>query len=136
MYAPAHLTAPDLIHKELETIQAFLECEFGSDDGAQVQARFDSLCIYMARSGKLKSDAEWWYNEVVESSIMEALKKGYEKSLSASTINKFVEAAARNYKFLLTWSDRVNRSCTHQLDALRSVMSTLRSERYSNNFGK
>jgi hypothetical protein len=67
---------------------------------------------------------------------MESLKRGYEKNLSASTINKFVEAAARNYKFLLTWADRTNRAATHQLEALRSVISTLRAERYANNYGK
>ena len=136
MYQPSNITAPDLIHKELEEMQSFLEAEYSADNGAQVQDRFDSLGGYMARSGKLKADAEYHHNSLVESSIMDALKKGYEDRLSASTINKFVEAAARNYKYLLTWADRVNRTCTHQHDGLRSVMSTLRSERFSNNFGK
>lgn len=136
MYQPSNITSPDLIHKELEEMQNFLESEYSADNGAQVQDRFDSLGAYMARSGKLKADAEYHHNSLVESSIMDALKKGYEDRLSASTINKFVEAAARNYKYLLTWADRVNRTCTHQHDGLRSVMSTLRSERFSNNFGK
>lgn len=132
MYTPSNLTNPDSIHKELEEIQLFLESSYAADVPAQVQARFDSLAVYMARSGKLKSDAEYHYNELVESSIMSALKKGYEEKLSPSTINKFVEAAARSYKFLLTWSDRVNRSCTHQLDSLRTIMSNIRSERFAN----
>lgn len=136
MYQPSNITSPDLIHKELEEMQSFLEAEYSADNGAQVQDRFDSLGAYMARSGKLKADAEYHHNSLVESSIMDALKKGYEDRLSASTINKFVEAAARNYKYLLTWADRINRTCTHQHDGLRSVMSTLRSERFSNNFGK
>ena len=136
MYTPSNITSPDLIHKELEEIQAFLEAEYAADVPDQVQNRFDSLATYMARSGKIKADAEWHYNSLVESSIMEALKKGYEEKLSASTINKFVEAAARNYKFLVTWSDRVNRTCTHQHEGMRSVMSTLRSERFSNNYGR
>lgn len=38
----------------------------------------------------------------------------------------------RNYKFLLSWSDRVNRSATHQLDSIRTVMSNLRTERHYN----
>lgn len=136
MYTPSNLTNPDLIHKELEEIQAFLESQYAADLSDQVQARFDSLGAYMARSGKIKADAEWHYNQLLESSIMDCLKKGYEEKLSASTINKFVEAAARNYKFLLTWADRVNRTCTHQLEGLRSVMSTLRSERFANNYGR
>jgi hypothetical protein len=136
MYTPSNLTSPELIHKELEEIQAFLEAQYAADLQDEVQKRFDSLGAYMARSGKLKADAEWHYNSLVESSIMAALKKGYEERLSASTVNKFVESAARNYKFLVTWSDRVNRSATHQLECMRSVMSTLRSERFANNYGK
>jgi hypothetical protein len=136
MYTPSNIAAPDSIHKELDEIQAFLEAQYAADVPEQVQMKFDSLASYMARSGKLKADAEWHYNSLIESSIMDALKKGYEEKLSPSTINKFVEAAARNYKFLLTWADRVNRTCTHQLEGIRSVMSTLRSERFANNYGK
>lgn len=136
MYTPSNITPPDSIHKELEEIQAFLEADYSADVPEQVQSRFDSLAAYMARSGKIKADAEWHYNSLVESSIMESLKRGYEEKLSASTINKFVESAARNYKFLFTWADRVNRSCTHQHEGMRSVMSTLRSERFSQNYGR
>jgi hypothetical protein len=136
MYQPANITPAEMIHSELSEIQAFLEAPYSADVPGQVQARFDSLCAYMARSGKLRADAEFHYHSLVESSIMESLKRGYEKNLSASTINKFVEAAARNYKFLLTWADRTNRAATHQLEALRSVISTLRAERYANNYGK
>lgn len=131
MYTPHNLTDPTAIHKELETIQSFLEANYTSDNPAAVQQRFEDLAIYMARSGKIKSDAEYHYNSLVESSIMEALKKGYEEKLSASTINKFVESAARSYKFLLTWADRTNRSCTHQLEAMRTIISSLRAERFN-----
>lgn len=130
MYIPSNITPPDSIHKELEDIQAFLEADYSADIPNHVQMRFDSLAVYMARSGKLKADAEYYYNSLVESAIMDALKRGYEDKLSASTINKFVEAAARNYKLLLTWADRVNRSCTHQHEGLRTVMSNLRAERF------
>lgn len=136
MYKPYDLIEPDLIHKELQEIQTFLEEPYSADLPEQVQSRFDSLAAYMARSGKIKADAEWHYNELVESSVFDALKKGLEEQLSASTLNKFIEAAARNYKFLLTWADRVNRACTHQHEGLRSVMSTLRSERFANNYGR
>lgn len=136
MYTPSNITSPDAIHKELEEQQAFLEAPYAADIPEQVQGRFDSLAVRMARSGKLKADAEYHYNSLLESSIFDVMKKGYEEKLSASTINKFVEAAARNYKFLYTWADRVNRACTHQHEGLRSVMSTLRSERFANNYGR
>lgn len=136
MYTPSNITPPELIHKELEEIQAFLEAQYGADLPDQVQSRFDSLASYMARSGKLKADAEWHYNSLLDSSIMDAVARGMEKTLPTSTLNKYVESLAKNYKFVFTWADRVNRSCTHQLEGLRSVMSTLRSERFANNYGR
>ena len=132
MYTPSNITDPSGIHKELETMQAFLEANYNSDNTAAVQERFDELAIYMARSGKLKADAEYHYNSLVESTIISALKKAYEKELGASTLNKYVESVAKDYKFLVSWADRVNRSCVHQLDAMRSIISTLRAERFHN----
>lgn len=105
MYIPSNISSPEQIHKELEEIQTFLEAQYAADISEEVQSRFDSLAAYMARSGKLKADAEWHYNHL-------------------------------SYKFILTWADRVNRSCTHQHEGMRSVMSTLRSERFSQNYGR
>ena len=134
MFTPANITPPDAIQKELEEIQAFLEADYSADLPNEVQGRFDTLAGYMARSGKLKADAEYHHFSVVNSSIMDLLKRGYEEKLSPSALNKLVESSAKDYKYLLTWSDRVNRSCTHQLEAMRSVISTLRAERFANNF--
>lgn len=136
MFIPPNLTGTDGIQKELEEMQLFLESPYAADQGNEVQARFDSLGIYMARSGKLKADAEFHFNQVVESSIFDLLKKSMEEKLSPSTLNKLVDAAARNYKFLLTWSDRVNRSLTHQYDGMRSVISNLRAERQAFGYGR
>lgn len=131
MYTPSNITEPPSIHKELETMQSFLEANYNSDNPAAVQQRFEELAILMARSGKLKADAEYHYNSLIESTIINALKKAYEKELGTSTLNKYVESVAKDYKFLVTWSDRVNRSCTHQIEAMRSIISTLRAERFS-----
>ena len=136
MYTPANITRPEDIHAELETIQAFLVASYSADLPAEVQSRFDSLGGYMARSGKLKADAEYHYQTMVYSTIMQTLKDAMDMRLSASTVNKLIEAEARNLKFLMTWADRVNRSCTHQLEAMRSVFATLRAERFANNYGR
>lgn len=136
MYAPSNITNQESIHKELEEMQAFLEADYAADLPDQVQSRFDSLAAYMARSGKLKADAEYHYNTLLESSILKALKKSVEENMSTSTVNKYIESLARDSRYLFTWADRVNRSCTHQHEGLRSVMSTLRSERFANNYGR
>ena len=105
MFIPSHITPAEHIQEELQTIQAFLEVSYAADQPAEVSDRFVQLGVYMARTGKLKADAEHWYNQLLASSIMEALKRGYERQLSATTINKYVEAESRGYKYLLTWAD-------------------------------
>lgn len=112
-------------------MQSFLEAEYSADNSAAVTDRFNDLAIYMARSGKLKADAEYHYNALVESSLMAALRKAHEGNMSTSTLNKYVEALARDSKFLLTWADRVNRSCTHQHEGMRSIISSLRAEMFA-----
>lgn len=136
MYTPSNITSEKDIHVELEEMQAFLEADYPADLPDEVQSRFDSLGAYMARSGKLRADAEYHYNSLLESSIMTALKKAVEENMSTSTVNKYIESLSRDSKYLFSWADRVNRSCTHQHEGLRSVMSTLRSERYANNYGR
>ena len=128
MYQPSNITDQQKIHNELEDIQAFLEAQYPADNPAAVTDRFNDLAVYMARSGKMKADAEWHYNSLLNHSIMAALKSAYEDRLSISTINKLIESQAKDAKFLLTWCDRVNRTCTHQLDAMRSIISSLRAE--------
>ena len=131
MYQPSNITDQAAIHRELEEMQAFLEAHYPADNPAAVTERFNDLSVYMARSGKLKADAEHHYNALVESSLMAALRKAHEETMSTSTLNKYVEALARDSKFLLTWADRVNRSATHQHEGLRSIISSLRAEMYA-----
>lgn len=134
MYTPANVTPTEAIEQELQTYQDYLQEEFRSDLGADVVDRMDTIGGYMARSGKLKADAEWHYNKLVDSEIMKCLTDMLHEKLSTSTVNKLIEAKARDYKYLLTWAERLNRSCTHQLDCLRSVLSSLKAEKLT--FGK
>ena len=133
---PANLTEPGSIATELTSIQAYLEADLSADVPADVMERAGKLGQYLARSGKIWADAEYHYNQAVESALMQALKKAYEEKLSPSTINKYVEAMARDSRYLLRWAERVNRTCTHQLDAIRSVISSLKEEMRQINFQK
>ena len=128
MYTPSNITPVESIEAELITYQDYLQQEYRSDLGADVVDRIDTLSQYMARSGKLKADAEWHYNKLVDSEIMKCLADLVHEKLAISTVNKLIEAKAKDYKYLVAWSDRVNRSCVHSLDCLRSILSSLKQE--------
>ena len=129
MFNASYLTTPEQIQEELAEMQAFLEMEFSNENPVTCIDRMEKLSQYMSRSGKLKSDAEYHYFQVYNSSIMKTLKEVAETYMSASTINAYIKSACRDYNYILTWADRTNRSCVHQIDKLRTVISYQKSER-------
>lgn len=123
MFVASNITPPDQIFKELTEIQLYLDSRYQSDNPAACTDRLDDLQSYMARSGKLFADAEYHYNELLNSSIMSALKKAEADHMSTSTLNKFIESLCKDYRYLYTWSERVNRCATHCAEQMRTVIS-------------
>lgn len=113
------------ISAELKNIQSDLEVEM-SEDANEAQYRGNKLAVQMARTGKLLADAKIHRDRKLSSEVVENLKKVI--SLPASTANKFVDALCYDENHLVNWADRVNRSCTHQLDWVRTVISKAKAE--------
>lgn len=131
MFKPTNIASPEEINSHLTEIQGYIEAHYEADNPQQVTDRAVNIEAYMALSGKLLADAEHHYHSIVNSAIMEALKQAIETKLSPSTLNKHVESAARDYKYLVTWCERVNKSCTHQLEMSRTMLSKLKAELYN-----
>lgn len=129
MYKAAFITPVEQIEKELTEAQEFLELEYPGDDMEVCKTRLQDLAQYMARSGKLKADAEYHYNSLLNSSVIEAIKESAKLAMGTSTLNKYIESKCKDYQMLVTWAERVNRSATHQIDALRTILSYAKSER-------
>lgn len=113
------------IKEELKTIQSDLEVEM-SEDANEAQYRGNQLAVHMARTGKLLADAKIHRDRKLSSEVFDNLKKVTQ--LPASTANKFVDALCYDENYLVNWADRVNRSCTHQLDWCRTVISKAKAE--------
>lgn len=110
-----------------QKMQAFLEERPGSEPNDLIE-RLEFLNILVAESGKMLADAEWYRDQIIEGTIMDALKKSYEEKLSPSALNQYVKAVARDYNFLVKWIDRINATATHQIDGLRSIISYRKAE--------
>lgn len=126
MFTSSFITPITQIESELADIQSYLELPSPSDNPAELTERLSTLMQHMARSGKLKSDAEYHYNTVLSSSIIDAIKTT--SKLSPSTLNKYVDSLCKDYKQIASWADRINRSATHQIDATRTLISYAKSE--------
>lgn len=117
------------IENRLNELQQFLEAQYDSEEGHLIMDRLGIASAYMAESGKLKADADWHYMAALNSEIMEAIKTIMkEVYLSSTAQNQLVKSLAKNEFRLVTYADRVNRSLTHQIDAMRTQLSYLKEQ--------
>lgn len=116
------ITTIESLLSEAEAIQEFLEYETPTELEAVVE-RGNELLAYIARSGKMKADAKYWEQVKVKSATMETLRTMGQDLMPASTLNNLIKANCEIEILLVEWCDRLNRTATHQLDWLRSVVS-------------
>ena len=126
------ITKIEDIKFELEAIQQFLEISI-SEDMNEVEQRGNELTVNMARSGKLLADAKYHRDEKLNSAIVEELKKILQ--LAPSTANKYIDALTKEENYLVSWSERVNRTCTHQIDWCRTLISKAKEEMRVSSYG-
>lgn len=109
--------------KELEEIQSYLEIEC-SDNPDEVMERIKTISVYQARTGFLLAKAKKAYRSKRSSEIAEkVIEIAKQNFLSAKAQNAIVESIAEEEAYVVDWADRLNSACTHQLDALRSILS-------------
>lgn len=116
------------IKKELTDIQGFLEITM-SEDANEAVVRGNDLAVYMARTGKLVADSKYHRDQKLRSEMI----KEYQKLLDfpASVAVKYTDTLVENETYLMTWSTRLNASCTHQLDWCRTIISKAKAEMQS-----
>ncbi len=128
----SNISSAAALYKEAEDIQAFLEGHYPIDNPAACEDRGKYLEIYLARTGKMLADAKYWKDEQTNSALMmaytEALKEQNKKLWTPTTISKKVEALCKNENFLVNWIERLNRSCTHQLSFMVTMISKHKAE--------
>jgi hypothetical protein len=124
-----NITELDILQDYLLEIQAFIEQSYIPDDINNVIDRAGKLEGYMALSGKLLADAKWHYSNVFETGFVQIMKTT--SKYQASTTNLYLKSLCKDYQYLVDWSDRINASCTHQLDFSRTLISKIKAEMQS-----
>lgn len=125
----------DKLIKESEEIQAFLEITM-SDESVEVINRACDLAAYMARTGKMLADAKKLYNGRKKEEILETIAYISDCKLSGKVQNALVDSICQEEKYLVDWIDRLNATCTHQLDFCRSIISKNKEELRLTQLGK
>lgn len=124
----------DELKTKAQRFQTFLETRHGQEPD-QLLERMELLAILVAQSGQCLAEAKYHQDQVVNGAIGEAIDKAFSDKLSASVINQYVKSTAKEYNYLVNWLDRINATATHQLDALRTIISYRKTEFQSLNYG-
>jgi hypothetical protein len=115
------------IKERLTVIQSILEAHYDSDDGHLLNQRLTEISAYMAESGKLKADAKFHYISKMKSEIMGTILKLIPDYTSSTVQNTLLKSLAAEEAQLVEFADRVNATSTHQVDAMRSQLSYIKS---------
>jgi predicted transcriptional regulator len=116
------------ILKELAGIDAFLNITCNEQIEEVVQ-RGNDLSVHLARSGKLLADAKYHLDRKMKSEVFDTLKEaGKQAKASQTAVNKIIASLCAEEQYLVNWADRANRTATHQLDWLRSLLSKAKEE--------
>lgn len=109
--------------EEATKIQAYLDVMVSSDP-AELVDRIATLMTYMARSGEMLAQAKRILRAKKTSEISKTIINiAKEQCLSASVQNALLDSICEEEAFLVDWIERINRTCTHQIDGLRSLLS-------------
>lgn len=116
----------DQLEQEAKKIDEFLNITC-SEEPTEALNRGNDLLVYLARTGKMLADAKYWQDNAINNSILQKLKD--QLNLSPALFKKFVDTSTIRENYLVNWIDRLNRTCVHQIDFLRTVVSFAKNQR-------
>ncbi len=113
---------------EAKKIQDYLDILVSSDH-EEIAERISTLMSYMSRSGEMLAQAKKMLRQrktaEINKTIIAIAKASH---LSASVQNALLDSICEQESYLVDWCDRINRTCTHQIDGLRSLLSYEKEE--------
>jgi hypothetical protein len=116
-------------------IQKYLEIEC-SNSPEEIRERMYGLMAYIATSGELLAQAKRMLrakkSQEISKTIIAIAKESH---LSATVQNALLDSICEEENYLVDLLERINRSATHQLDALRSLLSYEKEALRLNNTG-
>ena len=121
--------------EEAQKIQDYLEISC-SNEPEEIKQRISDLQVFLARSGNMLAEAKKELRKKKTSEISKTIIDiAKTQFLSSKAQNALVDSIAEDEAFLVDWLERINRSCTHQIDALRSLLSYEKESLRLNNTG-
>ena len=104
---------------EIKEMQEFLEIEV-SEDANEICERLRTINVYMARSSRMLAEAKA-HRRKAERDTFAALPDF--NTMPANTLKKYLEVCAYEWYEIEDALDSLYKTCVHQMDGLRSLLS-------------
>lgn len=109
--------------EEAKKIQDYLDIMVSSDP-AELVDRIATLMTYMSRSGQMLAQAKKALRAKKTAEISKTIMSiAKEQCLSATVQNALLDSICEEEAYMVDWLDRINRTATHQIEGLRSLLS-------------
>ena len=111
------------LQEEAQKIQDYLDIEC-SENPEEVLERIRAIMPYISRTAFMLAEAKKALRRKKASEISNTIINiAKEQCLSAKVQNTLIDSIAEEEAYLVDWLDRLNAAATHQVDALRSILS-------------
>ena len=121
--------------QEAQQIQEYLDIEC-FENPEEVLERIRAIMAYISRTAFMFAEAKKALRRKKASEISNTIINiAKEQCLSAKVQNTLIDSIAEEEAYLDDWLDRLNAAATHQVDALRSILSYEREQLRINKTG-
>lgn len=123
-----NITPISQILDELNSIDSFLNITM-SEQVQECVFRGNDLAVYIARTGKLLADAKYHLNAKKKTEVFDTLRDTASRAGATSkAVNAIIDSLCKDEQYLVDWSERMNRTATHQLEWCRTLISKAKAE--------
>ena len=118
----------------METVQTF--DQDAAQDGQALHAYLINLTQMMARANYLMAEYGRLFREQKKAAYLNliASQAATQKFFAVSLAKDFVDSQCAETGYVYDLAERLSRLCSHTLDAVRSIVSSLKSERAFANY--
>ena len=111
------------LQEEAQQIQDYLDITC-SENPEEVLERIRAIMPFISRTAFMLAEAKKALRRKKASEISNTIINiAKEQCLSAKVQNTLIDSIAEEEAYLVDWLDRLNAAATHQVDALRSILS-------------
>lgn len=111
------------LQEEAQQIQDYLDITC-SENPEEILERIRAIMPYISRTAFMLAEAKKALRRKKASEISNTIINiAKEQCLSAKVQNTLIDSIAEEEAYFVDWLDRLNAAATHQVDALRSILS-------------